>query len=282
MRYLFKNSLPTAATYLALIKSRVSKTKLDHHDYHPHYELYYCRDRIAQDIIINGQSLVLEGPSVIFSAPFSIHGMERHEATDTAFERYTIYFDDAFLSGFGSGALPDNFFYKYPNCIYKLDETTNMRMSALFDGLIDAGDNAPEFMAYFAAIINTITRTVPPDMRITGGSSNHYIVDVLKYIYDNKTVAPDADMIAERFHVSRAKLDRDFRRFVGQSIHKTVMDCRLGYAMEMLCSSNAEIKDIAALAGFESEYYFYSFFKRGAGMTPSEFRRRARGGETTR
>ncbi len=273
MYYLYKNGLTPTVTHAAMIKKMVSQTKLDHHDYHPHYEIYYCRDRIAQDIIINGSHLVLDGPAIIFSAPFSIHGMERHEATDTVFERYIIYFDDAFLRGFADGALPDSFFNKYPNCIYPLDERTNERMSHLFDGIVEAGDNTAEFSAYFAAIVNTVTRVVPPDMRITKGAGNHYIVDVLKHIYNNKTTSLDADEIAKKFHVSRAKLDRDFRRFVGQSIHKTVMDCRLGYATEMLIGTDMQIRDVALHCGFESEYYFYAFFKREAGMTPSEARK---------
>ncbi len=273
MRYQFRSFLPENQSFSAIFKTHISSATPDHHDYHPHYEIYYCRDFVEQDIVINGQLLTLEKPCVIISAPFSIHGMSLTNATDNVFERYTLYFDDRFLETFDSSMLPSSFFHKYPNCIYPLDEQKNRTVATLFELLMDAADHYAECCAYFAAIVNTVTRMVPQEERITKGSASHYIVDVLKYIYENKNTSVNADIISEQFHVSRAKLDRDFRKFVGQSIHKTVIDCRLNYAAELLRNTDMQIREIASVCGFESEYYFYAFFKRNTGKTPSAIRK---------
>lgn len=273
MHYRFQSFLYENACFRTILKTQTSSTKLDHHDYHPHYEIYYCRNHVEQDIIINGQSLTLNSPCIILSAPFSIHGMSLHNASNTEFERFTIYFNDTFLESFGENMLPNSFFHKYPNCIYPLTDEQNQITSFLFERLLDAADAYAESCAYFAAIVNGITRMVPPESRITKGSTSYYVVNVLKYIYENKASPVNADLLSEQFHVSRAKLDRDFRRFVGQSIHKTVIDCRLNYATELLQTSKMQIREIAALCGFESEYYFYAFFKRNTGKTPTEVRR---------
>ncbi|MBQ7365153.1 MAG: helix-turn-helix transcriptional regulator, partial [Clostridia bacterium] len=75
---------------------------------------------------------------------------------------------------------------------------------------------------------------------------------------------------------SRAKLDRDFRRYVGRTVHTTVMDCRLSAAVALLKRSDLTVAEVAARSGFESEYYFYAFCKRNTGMTPTELRRSER------
>ena len=124
----------------------------------------------------------------------------------------------------------------------------------------------------FALLINDIDKSVPKEKRVAYGTSSYYIIEVLKYIYSNLSKSIASDTIAAEFHVSRAKLDRDFRRFVGKSVHNAVIDCRLACACDMLSSTKLSVKKIAALCGFESEYYFYSFFKRGVGKTPLAWR----------
>lgn len=243
----------------------------DSHDYHPHYELYYCRDAKVQDVVINGQILTVDRPCLIVSLPFSIHGMSPHFDKDEAFERYTFFFDDLFLSSLGASMLPEGFFDN--NCIYLLDAAQNRTLNALFDMLMSSWQFPAECSAYFCAIVNTVSRLVPRQDQIAKGAANHYIIDVLRFIYENKNTSVNADTISEQFHVSRAKLDRDFRKFVGQSVHQTVIDCRLGYATELLQSTNMHVREIAARCGFESEYYFYAFVKRTTGKTPSAIRK---------
>ena len=44
-------------------------------------------------------------------------------------------------------------------------------------------------------------------------------------------------------------------------------------AIDLLKNSDRTVAEIAAACGFESEYYFYSFFKRNTGATPTAIRR---------
>ncbi|MBE6577747.1 MAG: helix-turn-helix transcriptional regulator [Ruminococcaceae bacterium] len=273
MHFQFRSFLPENTNFRAMHKTQISAASPDHHDYHPHYELYYFDKFIKQDVVINGQLICVDKPCVIISAPFSIHGMSLTDATTTDFERYVLYFDDRFLASFSDTLLPLSVFHKSSNCIYPLTREQNETVKLLFELLLSASEHYPECCAYFAAIVNSVVRFVPPEKRITKGSASHYIVDVLKYIYENKNTSVNADTISEQFHVSRAKLDRDFRKFVGQSIHKTVIDCRLNYASELLISTDMQIREIASICGFESEYYFYAFFKRNTGKTPSAVRK---------
>lgn len=273
MHFQFRSFLPENISFRAIHKTHISSAAPDHHDYHPHYELYYFDKPVKQDIVINGQLICVDRPCVIISAPFSIHGMSLTDAVSTEFERFILYFDNRFLSSFNEALLPMSVFHKSANCIYPLTDADNSTIKQLFDLLLAAAEHRAECCAYFAAIVNSVVRFVPPEKRITKGTSSHYIADVLEYIYENKNTAVNADTISDTFHVSRAKLDRDFRKYVGQSIHKTVIDCRLNYASELLVSTDMQIREIATICGFESEYYFYAFFKRNTGKTPSSVRK---------
>ncbi len=273
MRYLFKSFLSADVNYRVMLKKHLQRPILDHHDYHPHYEIYYSRGGIEQSVIVNGQQMVICTPAIIISEPFSIHGMSRADNLGTDFERFVVYFNDSFISRFSEGVLPEGLIKGSANCIYPLDEETNSAMSVLFERLLDAAECSAEFSAYFAAILNTLTRKIPSDARIDRGGASHYIVDVLKYIYEHRNRSLETDEIAKAFHVSRAKLDRDFRRFVGQSVHKTVTHCRVDYVTELLTDTELKIGEISKLAGFESEYYFYSFFKSNTGKTPRDVRK---------
>lgn len=61
---------------------------------------------------------------------------------------------------------------------------------------------------------------------------------------------------------------------MGVSVHQAVVNCRLSSAVDMLANTPLTIREIALHCGFESEYYFYSFFKRNTGKTPTSIRNR--------
>jgi transcriptional regulator GlxA family with amidase domain len=125
-----------------------------------------------------------------------------------------------------------------------------------------------------ATVFNRADRLIPEDRRILLESMNEEIPRILEYVYRNVSADLNADTIARAFNISRAKLDRDFRQYVGRTVHQTVIDCRLSTAIDLLKNTDRTVAQIAADCGFESEYYFYSFCKRNTGSTPSALRRK--------
>ena len=272
--YRFLNSLRDGARYSITLKTSATSSNTVRRDYHPHFEVYFCPLEIKQDVLINGDPYVIEQPSVIIGSPFSVHGMSKYNDRSNLFPRYTVYFNEHFIEDECHGNLPKGMFGDFASCIYLLTNEQRDILRPIFERMVDASDSPTEFAAYFTAAMYTLERTTPKESRILGGSKElYYVVDVLKYIYSNKHRLLSADMIASEFHVSRAKLDRDFRAFVGQTLHKTVTDFRIGRAIELITSTKMKIKDVAAACGFEDEYYFYAFFKSATGMTPLSMRR---------
>ena len=272
--YKFMNKLRMGKHHRATYNTRSVQSSTVHRDYHPHYEVYFCPIGISQDMLINGKPYNISQPSVIVSSPFSVHGMSKHNCEGGLFPRYSIYFDDEFIVKECSDKLPIGMLGNYSSCIYLLTDEQRDIMRPIFDRIIDAEENTAEFAAYFIGAMQTLERTTPNESRIIGGDKGfYYIVNVLRYIYENKHKELSADIIASEFHISRAKLDRDFRAFVGQTLHKTVTDFRIGYAIELLITTDMKVRDVATACGFDDEYYFYAFFKNATGLTPLAMRR---------
>lgn len=274
MKYRFQNYLSHGEHITARHKVKFSSQGNDHRDYHPHYELYFCIEHKAQDVTINGQSTFLDTPSIMLIAPFSIHSMFTADGEEAYLDRHVIYFNETAVSLFDESLFPKDFLNEFSNCIFPLTDEQSKNISPMIEKITDADTGDTQRKLLFALLINTLDQCVPKEKRIAYGTASYYIIEVLKYIYSNISKEITSDSIASAFHVSRAKLDRDFRHFVGQSVHSTVMDCRLACACDMLSATKLSVKEIAALCGFESEYYFYSFFKRGTGKTPLAWRKR--------
>ena len=131
-------------------------------------------------------------------------------------------------------------------------------------------------MLTLALLLAKADRLVPLPQRRHFGQVDAYVPRVLQYLHDHVTDSLSADEIAARFHVSRAKLNRDFRASVGQSLHGAVIDLRLSRAVALLDGGTLSVGQIATACGFSSEQYFHAFFKRMTGQTPLGYRNRPR------
>ena len=128
-----------------------------------------------------------------------------------------------------------------------------------------------------ALFVNRLLSCCSDEDVIKVGTQSFYIQDVLQYIFENCGKELNSDDISRRFAVSRSKLDRDFKKFTGKTVHGYVEICRFNRAIHLLKSrEDMSIGEIAAQCGFESETYFFPFFKKKMGITPAEYRKRAK------
>ncbi len=87
----------------------------------------------------------------------------------------------------------------------------------------------------------------------------------------------DVREMARRAEVSEAYLFALFKRHLGTSPHRSILNYRLRMARTRLSDGNDNIKTIAAECGFANIESFYRAFRRNSGFSPGEYRRRQRG-----
>jgi len=106
------------------------------------------------------------------------------------------------------------------------------------------------------------------------GLSDWQVKRVITYMRDhigeNITLQELADLISlSRFHFCTA-----FRIATGHTPYDWLMRERIAYAKTLLREPALRITDIALVVGYETQSAFSASFRKVAGLTPSEFRRK--------
>ena len=86
----------------------------------------------------------------------------------------------------------------------------------------------------------------------------------------------NAEKAAAALHISSRQVDRIARKRYGKSFHHTLMDKRCQRAVHLLLTTDLPVTGIVTASGFCSAKSLYREFRQRCGMTPTEFRRRAR------
>ena len=96
---------------------------------------------------------------------------------------------------------------------------------------------------------------------------------IYDYIHENYHENPNVNDIAERVHLSTVAFCRYFKKQTGMTFTEFVNRYRISQAKTLLLK-NDTIAEVCYRVGFESISYFSTLFKRIAGETPTDFRKK--------
>jgi AraC family transcriptional regulator of arabinose operon len=80
------------------------------------------------------------------------------------------------------------------------------------------------------------------------------------------------DDVAEAVGLSPSRLAHLFREEAGETVQGHIEARRMQLAADLLRRTSFPIKQVAASAGFESQFYFSQRFRRWMGVSPLRFR----------
>lgn len=105
---------------------------------------------------------------------------------------------------------------------------------------------------------------------------------ITNYIQNNyRNPALKIQDISEEVHFSAAHLGYIFKRDMKTNLWDYVTALRMEEAKRLMITTDKKRYEIAYAVGYESPEHFSRMFKRVAGLTPAEFRKKARGGDRT-
>ena len=101
------------------------------------------------------------------------------------------------------------------------------------------------------------------------GPDFHRIVD---FIRGNLEKDLRIEQIARMANLSNFYFIRLFKAAFGKTPHQYILDCRIGLAKDLLCSSFLPISEISQRCGFSTQSHFTSAFRQTTGESPRAYR----------
>lgn len=108
-------------------------------------------------------------------------------------------------------------------------------------------------------------------------ASSERINAICHFLHRHYTRAISLQEVAEYAHTSIANLCRFFKQWTGQTVLEYLQGLRIGHACHRLTETDESITAIAYASGFTAMSSFNRQFRALRGLTPREFRLRARG-----
>lgn len=119
-----------------------------------------------------------------------------------------------------------------------------------------------------------ITRPMQEDS-ISGDVTQSVGEKAQRYVEANLKEKLTLESVARAIFSTRTRVARDFKAHTGMPLGAYLQHRRLEQARQFLTTTTDSIATIARRSGFSDADYFSATFRRGEGMTPSEYRERA-------
>lgn len=100
-----------------------------------------------------------------------------------------------------------------------------------------------------------------------------YLEQVLLKLHSQFASPLTLDGLSQEFGVSKYHLSREFKRYVGTTIHEQLVLARISHAKELLKHTSQSVEQIAFACGFYHASHFIKLFKEHEKTTPLQFRK---------
>lgn len=255
------------------------EVQLHHHDF---YEvLLFISGKVTY--VIEGRSYVLRPGDVILIGPDELHQLHVNEKSD-AYERFVLWMTPAFLHKLGSSltdltACFDTTRKSYTNLICPSPEMCHEIKHHLYrlleeTGSSDFGDDI-QYKACIQQVLIAVNRCAFAQEAVSTEEEilpDPLVKPVMEYISENLSNELTLDGLASRFYVSKFHLSREFKRHIGTTVHRYILQKRLILSKQLILDSMS-ITDVFAACGFGDYTNFFRAFKLEYGITPKEFYR---------
>ena len=150
-------------------------------------------------------------------------------------------------------------------------ERIGYEAATLLDGLLH-GKPCPD-----ETILIEPTRVVVRQSTDTLAVEDGDLARAISFIRTNAGTQIQVSDVLRAVPVSRSWLERRFQELLGRSPAEEIRRVRLERTKHLLAETDLPVPEVAVASGFGSSEYLAYAFKHATGMTPREFRTRARG-----
>lgn len=132
--------------------------------------------------------------------------------------------------------------------------------------------------AYLYSVFHIVV--AEKNLKYISNDTKKMLLPAVNYIHSSYTKGDTRlEKAAELCKMSPSYFRKVFFCAYGQSPVKYINGLKLARAKELLSQNECSLENVSELSGFNNIYYFFRFFKKNLGMTPTEYRKKAMQGE---
>jgi AraC family transcriptional regulator len=158
------------------------------------------------------------------------------------------------------------------------DATVYQMVASIADELGPAGNRGPAYTEALAiALIGHLLRghLQASNIIVAGaGLTPHRLRRCQQYIETHLGNELSIEELAAHAEMSRFHFTRAFKKAMGQTPHRYVLERRISVARMMVQTTSRPVNEIATELGFANQSHFSAVFNQLTGVTPSMYRRR--------
>jgi AraC family transcriptional regulator of arabinose operon len=146
---------------------------------------------------------------------------------------------------------------------------------SLFDRVLSAfwGGNVLKLMATLSEAVSEFVAPLLDGLAQSATRMSEY-EELLRLIRQTPPAILRIDDLAAKVHRSRSAISKGFHAKMGMPLKQYILKVQLQRAHELLQMTDRTVQSVARELGYEAPNYFYRFFKKMTGLTPSEYRLR--------
>ena len=249
-------------------------------DYHSHdfYEIYFfLSGRVSY--VIEGKTYHLRPGDMLLTNNRELH--KPLIADGRIYERFVVWISPSFLHSLGDETTDlSRCFDASSRRHYNLLRLTGESLQTIRK-LLDRLEAAAERGGFGSGVLRRaylMELLVAVNLAYFGSVSseetdivyNPKVSEILRYINNNLCGDLSLDALSQRFYVSKYHLSRQFKQYVGLTIHQYIMKKRL-IAAKLLLLEGSTISEAYIGSGFGDYSNFLKGFKQEFGLSPRKF-----------
>lgn len=246
-------------------KPAVHVDKMHSHDY---YEIYCILSGDA-DYCVEGSRYHLRAGDIMLMRKGEVHVVQLK--SDDTYERICVYFDiheileqveaPQLLKMFNDRPLG-----KYNH--YRAELFPGNHWAEYLDKICAIEDSGMR-LCYLLPLLYELAEGMQTVMNAPPGAQKDRAAPIIKYINENLNEELSLDLLAERFYISKAHLNRLFKQATGTTAWEYITVKRLFLAKELI-SAGTHPTDAYGKCGFNEYTTFFRSYKHHFGLSPKE------------
>lgn len=230
--------------------------------FHAKYELSLILSGDV-DIISGGKVVSVAKPHIILHKPFVFHSMSAKPGM--TFECFVFYFSEESLKK-AKMKFDLNSMFREGLSMCEL-KGTQLVCAKTLSGmtLLDLDDGMRRL------VLSGMLTLAESGIGVSSNQKAHgYISEILDYINENASKRITAEELAKKYYISEQKLNLDFKRLTGDTLHHYHTTVRITKAASLISRGMTPLA-ASVECGFVDETHFSKTFKSRIGITPYQF-----------